>query len=66
MRYQSVLALATAAVFGGAVAFAVASYVAVDTTVVCPQPKAQAPGGQFFTGHEIPTTGGEPLRFQPR
>jgi hypothetical protein len=66
MRYQSVLALATAAVFGGAVAFAVASYVAVDTTVVCPQPKAQAAGGQFFTGREIPTTGGEPLRFQSR
>ena len=45
--------------------FAVASYVAVDTTVVCPQPKARR-GGQFFTGHEIPTTGGEPLRFQSR
>lgn len=66
MRYQSVLALATAAVFGGAVAFAVASYVKVSTTVVCPQPEPQAAAGQFFTGHEIPTTGGEPLRFQSR
>ena len=66
MRYQSVLALATAALFGAAATFATLAYVKVSTTVVCPQPEAQAAGGQFFTGREIPTTGGEPLRFQSR
>jgi hypothetical protein len=66
MRFQSVFALATAALFGGAVTFATLAYVKVSTTVVCPQPEAQAAGGKFFTGREIPTTGGEPLRFQSR
>lgn len=66
MRFQSVFALATAALFGSAVTVATLAYVKVSTTVVCPRPEAQAAGGQFFTGHEIPTTGGEPLRFQSR
>ena len=66
MRFQSVIAMATAAMFGGAATVAALAYVKVDTTVVCPQPKAQAAWGQFFTGREIPTTGGEPLRFQSR
>jgi hypothetical protein len=66
MRFQSVFALAAAAVFGGAATVATLAYVKVSTTLVCPQPEAQAAGGQFFTGHEIPTTGGEPLRFQSR
>jgi hypothetical protein len=66
MRFQSVLALATAAMFGGAATIATLAYVKVSTTVVCPQPEAQAAWGKFFKGREIPMTGGEPLQFQSR